>query len=694
MDALIESLPSAIVFIEGDTIVGWNTAASSLYGWPAHEVIGRSFREVLVDGSDLAEIDSVITHAEQRGRWQGNFRVKRHDGALLVSSFMATTVRVEAAAAADASRVRPHRIAWVATDVVDQHLAEQEREVLVSAQNAAARELEATVGLLEALLECAPMGIAVLDLELFWTHGNSAFAEMIGADKPPVGEHLDDLGSLPAEVVADLRRVVTTGRSTSGRRIALPPAADGSVRTIDANYFPISAGRGQPAGAGLTWTDITAAEMAEGERAQLVQRASAAQDRLALLASTSAVLMGATDVDRLLDRLARVLAPSVCDWCILEMVGRTGLVEHLAVSHLDRDAAQTLQRSLRGRAAAPSERSVIATVRRTGQAQLLAGDELVARLHDVVGTSHDQFAKLGLTSIIVVPIRTRSEFIGLLILGNAGSNRLTEDDLDLAVEIAHRGALALDRAITYRNEHALAEQLQQALLPGRIPDIPGCRIATTYSAAADAATVGGDWYDVLALGGGRVALCVGDVVGHDTAAAVGMSRLRYLIHAFATESAADAAAASDPAAILDRVDRLIYDDQTAWATCVLAILDTSTNELVWSNAGHPPMLLARDGVVRQLEATGGAMLGVKRNGDRRSNRAQLFDGDRLLFFTDGLFERRGESVDVGLGRLGDAFRAYRNQPLERMCREITLAMLRGVEQTDDVAILAAEISAG
>jgi transcriptional regulator with GAF, ATPase, and Fis domain len=293
---------------------------------------------------------------------------------------------------------------------------------------------------------------------------------MVAADKPPVGEHLDDLATLPAEVISDLRRVVSTGRSISDRRLALRPSGTGPVRHIIANYFPISAGYDQPAGAGLMWSDVTAAEMAADERAQLALDATAAQQRLGLLSSTSAVLMGSTDLDRLLDRLARVLAPAACDWCVVELIGKSGRIEHVAVSHGDRSAAHDLATALRDAASGATAGSPIASARRTGQAQLLG----VGTLGDLCGDpsfsqAHSRLAAVRHTSAIVVPIRNRGTFIGVLILANTSTVPLSDDDLDVAVEIAHRTSLALDRAITYQNEHDLAEQLQQALLPGQIP---------------------------------------------------------------------------------------------------------------------------------------------------------------------------------------------------------------------------------
>jgi serine phosphatase RsbU (regulator of sigma subunit) len=204
--------------------------------------------------------------------------------------------------------------------------------------------------------------------------------------------------------------------------------------------------------------------------------------------------------------------------------------------------------------------------------------------------------------------------------------------------------------------------------------------------------VGGDWYDVVQVSPTAVVLCVGDVVGHDTNAAVGMGQLRNLIRAFVAE-ATDGGGSPDLPAILGRIDRIIYDDPSAWATCVIALLDTARQTIRWVNAGHPPMVLVRDGVMIVPEAAPGTMLGVTRVAERTVSEMQLFDGDRLLLFTDGLIERRGEPFDRSLVRLSDALWAHRDRPLDQICAAITDTLLEGFDQADDIAILVAEIGA-
>jgi serine phosphatase RsbU (regulator of sigma subunit) len=198
---------------------------------------------------------------------------------------------------------------------------------------------------------------------------------------------------------------------------------------------------------------------------------------------------------------------------------------------------------------------------------------------------------------------------------------------------------------------------------------------------------------VFCLSDTHVVLVIGDVVGHDTPAAIGMSRLRYLINAFAVEAALDSRDGRvDPHAIFSRIDRLIQDDASAWATCVIAIVDTVSHEMRWSSAGHPAPIVVRDGSVRHLDDDLGGMLGVAPARRRGTASLPLFEGDRVLLYTDGLFERRRESIDIGLTRLLDTVRACQGRPLSRFCDDLITAMFARTRQTDDMALLAIDVS--
>lgn len=676
---VLDAVPSAVVLIDGDRrVAGWNTAAEVLYGRPRAKALGRPALHALFHPDDR-EAAEVIFDAAARGEpFEGDFRVRRRDGTLLVSSF-----RLVAAPAGTA-------MAWVATDQMDQRLAEQERSVLLSAEHAARATAEEALGLLEAILAAAPVGIAVFDMDMRYVRVNDAYAALTGL---PVGADLrDQLGEvLPLEpdLAADLRRVVTTGRTLLGRPVQRP-GADGD-RYFTASFFPIRTATGAPVGAGLTLVEITETKRAEVERAALLRRAEAARQRLSILAAASAVLTTTMELDELLGRLTRVLAPAAADWCVIELVGKDGGIEHAAVGHRDRAAAEELARVLQS---APIDREgagPVAEVLRTGQARLTDAEGMGAALAEAAKDRNrpELAGQFTLHTSVVVPVRTRSLVIGVLILATEGERSLDDDDLDLAVEIAHRAALAVQNAQAFQQEHKIAESLQRALLPATVPSAPGLELAVRYVAATDGVSVGGDWYDVLPFDDGTTGIVVGDVVGHDIAASTSMGHLRSALRAYAYEGH------EAPAATLARVDRVFDSLELSYATCVFGVLDPSSGRFRWSNAGHPPPLLLRDGRVTFLDDGAGVLLGVSGGEGMEEAAIDLLEGDLLVLYTDGLVERRGESLQAGLARLSAVVATTPAADAGALCEALLEALVPSTaSRDDDLAILVARVWSG
>ena len=668
---LLDALPMAVVLIDRTGVIsGWNSAAETLYGHTRDAAVGAPFVDLLFEDDDRAKAAALVDAAGRGSAWEGDFRVRRRDGALLVSSF-----RLAPAGSTSGS-------AWLATDGIDQGLAEQERSVLLSAERAARATAEEALGLLEAILTSAPVGIAVFDLDLRYVRVNDAYAALSGV---PAGEHagaqLGDVLPLQAGVAADLRRVVTTGRTILGRNVELVADDAGrgdEPRSFHVSYFPVRSAAGALVGAGLTLVEVTEAKRAEAERAALLRRAEAAHLRLSILATASTVLTTTMELDELLARLTRVLTPTAADWCVIELVDRDGRIEHVAVSHRSRDAAQELAAQLGTARITVDGDGPVAAVLRSGQARL-AGAEAIPELTGREPPLH---------SSVVVPIESRGRVLGVLVLATEGERHLDDDDLDLAVEIAHRAALAVANARAFQQEHEIAESLQRALLPTTVPTVPGLELAVRYVAATDGASVGGDWYDVLAFDDGTTGIVVGDVVGHDIAASTSMGQLRSAIRIYAWEEHAR------PAAALARVDRLFDKLGLAYATCMFGVLDRATSTFRWSNAGHPPPLLLREGKATFLEEGSGVLLGVTAGAGMEEATARLREGDVLVLYTDGLVERRDEPLSDGLTRLARAAERSDVTDAEVLC-EALLETLVPPESTrdDDLAILVARVPA-
>jgi PAS domain S-box-containing protein len=680
-DVLMDVVPAAVVAIDRELRVRrWNAAAEVLYGHRRDAVVGRPFVEVLFELEDRDAAAALVADAVRDGGWEGDRRVRRADGHLLVSSF-----RLAVLGGGD--------LAWIATDGMDQGLAEQERSVLLSAEHAARQTAEEALGLVEAILASAPVGIAVFDLDLRYVRVNAAYAELSGIPADDhIGGRIGEIVGLPLEVGADLRRVVATGERILQRPVHLDGLAPGGdVRDFHVSYFPVRTASGALVGAGLTLVEVTEARRAEAERAVLLERAEKAHRRLAILATASTVVATTMQVDELLDRLARVLTPGAADWCIIETVGDGRRVEHVAVSHRNREAADEVASFLRTNPLATSATGPIASVLAGGEARLLRPEDVEAALADAAGDrGRPELASgFSLRSSVIVPIEARGNVLGVLVLSTEGDRVFDEDDLDLAVEIGHRAALALGNAKAFQQEHQIAESLQRSLLPETVGAVAGIETAVRYVAATDGASVGGDWYDVIGFDDGTVGVVVGDVVGHDIAASSAMGQLRSTLRAFAFEDH------SSPDVPLRRLDRLYAGLRLTYATCVLGIIDPVARSFRWSSAGHPPPLVVRNGVASLLETRHGAMLGVAPSDATPHEMAvDLEPGDFLVLYTDGLVERRRESLDEGLARLVRAASGERASSAEELCTRILDALLpSGAARGDDVAILVAGLPA-
>ena len=675
--AVLDALPSAVALLDGDgRIVAWNDAAQVLYGHARSEVLGASALEVLFEEEDRADAAAALAAVAAGEPWEGDRRVRRRDGVLLVSSFRALPLP-------------DGGVAWIATDHIDQGLAEQEREVLLSAEHAARATAEEALGLVEAIVTSAPVGIAVFDMDLRYVRVNDAYAAFSGT--PPeghVGGRVGEVVQLPPDAVADLRRVVTTGRTLLGRHIVLDQGHPSRVRHLNVNYYPVRTTSGVLVGAGVTVVDVTENKRAEAERAALLERAEAARRRLAILATASTVLSTTMDVDELLARLARVLTPGAADWCVIQLLTRDGATEHVAVSHRDSDLSAELALFLRTNPIAADGEGPIADVVRGGHARLFRPGDAAAALRSAAGDRGDatMAERFDIHSSVIVPIEVRGDRIGVILLSTDGDRVLDDDDLDLAVEIAHRAALALGNARAFQQEHQIAESLQRAMLPAGVPNVPGLDIAVRYESAADGTSVGGDWYDVIAYGDGGVGIVIGDVVGHDIAASTSMGQLRSVLRAYACDER------GSPSAALARVDRLFDVLGLTYATCVLGEISAGST-FRWSSAGHPPPLLQRDGTVSFLQDGSGVLLGVTNGEGVDEASIDLLPGDVIVLYTDGLIERRDASLSDGLARLAAAMSSLGGRSADQVCDGLLAAMLpEGAAQDDDIAILVARIA--
>ncbi|MFJ7497060.1 SpoIIE family protein phosphatase [Streptomyces sp. NPDC097727] len=290
---------------------------------------------------------------------------------------------------------------------------------------------------------------------------------------------------------------------------------------------------------------------------------------------------------------------------------------------------------------------------------------------------------LGITSAAYLPLIAQARPIGALGLLYSEKDGFTGDERNLLVALGSSIAQSLQRAMLYEQEHDLAEGLQQAMLPRRIPDVPGAQVAVRYRSARLGRDIGGDWYDVIPLPGGRVGAVIGDVQGHDTHAAAVMGQLRIVLRAYAAEG-------HSPATVMARASVFLHElDTDRFATCSYAEADLTTGVVQLVRAGHvDPLVRDTDGSCRRLPVEGGLPLGLSAEFGRLEYpvaTVELDPGQTLVLFTDGLVELPGADLDEGMQLLTSM---VRNGPqdlqrlADQLCEEVDE---RGGE--DDVAVL-------
>jgi serine phosphatase RsbU (regulator of sigma subunit) len=207
--------------------------------------------------------------------------------------------------------------------------------------------------------------------------------------------------------------------------------------------------------------------------------------------------------------------------------------------------------------------------------------------------------------------------------------------------------LAVENGRLYAEQRGVAETLQRALLPEQLPDIIGLEVSARYVPGVAGLEIGGDWYDVLEVDEHHLLFVVGDVSGRGLRAATIMASIRYAIRAYALQG-------DEPSKILAKLTEVVdIGRDRHFATVLCGLIDTSRRELTLVNAGHPPALVRVGGEAWYLSAPVGVPIGVPSPNDYVSKTVTMPPGAMLIGFTDGLFERRGESLDVGLARLRD-----------------------------------------
>ncbi|MET8828042.1 SpoIIE family protein phosphatase [Streptomyces sp. NPDC004610] len=422
-----------------------------------------------------------------------------------------------------------------------------------------------------------------------------------------------------------------------------------------------------------------------------IQRLMIARDRLSLLTAAGEQVGSTLDVTRTAQELADVAVPRFADAAAVDLFG--------SILSGDEPPAPppaqpvTVQRVARAGATPSPDPGPDPGGPHTYPPASLPGAALLSG-RPARGTVTDsdaigpRFAGTGPPvpgldggSALVVPLRARGITLGVAtFVRTAGHAPFDADDLLLAEEIGTRSAVCVDNARRYAREHLTALALQHSLLPSGVPEQSAVTAAHRYLPAQ--AGVGGDWYDVIPLSGARVALVVGDVMGHGVHAAATMGRLRTAVHNYA-------ALDLPPEDLLTNLDDLVSRlDLTGYiATCLYTVYDPVTRRWTLARAGHPPPALALpDGTVLFPDVPAGPPLGVG-GSPFESVEISVPDTSRLVLYTDGLIEGRDRDLDTGMDALRRALENAPDRSPEDTCQALMATMPGGSRSRDDVALL-------
>ncbi|MGW0708175.1 SpoIIE family protein phosphatase [Streptomyces sp. NPDC002643] len=558
--------------------------------------------------------------------------------------------------------------------------------------------------MLRQILDGTPAAVGVLDTGLRYLYVNPTLARMNGL---PAEEHL---GRTVAEVVPDVDARYEVLRAVLADGVPRETVSSGHTRVdspLERRFWHGAYHRLEHGGTVLGLVGVVLEISADRQQQLELERV---RERLALL-DDAATLIGTTlDTDTTCQELAGFLSEHLADGVGVDVLPEPGTVR------LARDGSVRLRRA--AEAFAPEVEALLQPLSRLGSyvdyrpessvaACLATGEPVIVPLPGEEGlsdevpvtgpdTDDDAMDRAALIahraavlreakahSMMIVPLTARGHDVGTVNMIRAGdSPEFGEPDAVMAQDLAARAAISLDNARRYTAEHNTVVHLQRALLSDPGTPCGGVEVAYRYRPAGQGALVGGDWYETVALGGGRTLLAVGDVMGHGLDAAVAMSRYQAMLRVAATGDPV-------PGRILRELDVLLDTaGEERPATCVIAIADPGRGSCALASAGHlPPMLFGPGGRAEAVPVPPGPPLGVGRS-HYETVVCPYEPGATLLLYTDGLIERRHEDIDTSLDRLAHVPatgpRTTPDQLLDHLLSELAPAA-----PEDDIALVAA-----
>ncbi|MGW2939122.1 SpoIIE family protein phosphatase [Streptomyces sp. NPDC001156] len=656
---------------EQGTVAAWTHTAERLVGYSARDAVGRSAALVLPSFKEATPTSAFVEQCHAENGWSGATAVRHRDGRVLDVSVRITMLRGQDGSAR-----------WLAsvTDTVPQSGDAIDRSVR------------------GPLLARAGIGVGIRDRQLRSTYVNDVAESHDGIprDRRLGRRFTEALPGANAETIeAVMRQVVQNGATKILEYRTWLPTNQGPEHQFAVSFQCLQGADGQSLGVCVISADITASWQA--------------RERLAVLSQAGTRLGSTLDVMQASQELADLAVPLLADYVAVDLEQSISIGEGppVGISATTGHRLPTFRRAglasiHQGVPESPWKRGEPVNVPPASPftSVLHAGKSRLEPVLDTApGTWVDEVPELahmvreyGMHSIMVVPIRARRALLGVaLFVRTTDPVPFHEADLLLAEELVGRAARALDNARQYARQHSAALALQRHLLPRRLTGGTAVEVASRYLPADVDHGVGGDWFDVIPLSGARVALVVGDVVGHGLHAAATMGRLRTAVHTLADMEL-------PPDELLghldDTVQRLGEEDAdtpdqahvVAGATCLYAVYDPATRRCTMASAGHPPpAIIDPQGRVSYPDLPTGAPLGVGLGEPFESVELELAEGSVLALYTDGLIDTGDHDIEKGMHRLGTAL-AQPGRSLEDLCH-IATKTVPDQAPCDDVTLL-------
>ncbi|QNN51617.1 SpoIIE family protein phosphatase [Nocardioides mesophilus] len=677
----------------GGTLTYCNAAAVALLGRQREELLGRDIRDLLFEEPEHGAVEEVLRHLGTGQAWAGELPMVRAGGLVepLATSWSPLTdgegvvgallIAEEAAGSGAHARrlaARLRRLAAVTTELL---VAETVEAVSAIVTGQLADTAGATVSSLSTLVDDETLALIAMR---GGRHGAaSRWATYPLAASTPAGDTIRSGRMLVLRSSAEIaERYPTVESAADGERsmVCLPLQTTGGPLGVVTLSFP---GRRALDAAELEFLGILADVCAQTlDRIRAVAAAADRESKLQFLADASEQLSSSLDYRATLRRVADLAVPWFADWCAIQLL-QDGELRTLSIAHEDSSLVQLVE-DLQTKYPPPRDGSRGAyKVLATGESELVpeVTDELLAVA--AVDEEHLRLLRtLNFRSGLAVPLKVQDRVLGVItwVAGDRG-RRFGRADQAFGEDLARRAAIAIDNSQLHSELRDVALKLQHAVLPAGLPKLDDVELAVCYQPAGRT-DAGGDFYDVLPLDEGRLAVFVGDVMGRGVQAASAMAQMRSAVR---TLVALD----PEPATVMTGLD-VVFDklDMDQLVTVVYAVVDPARQQVRVINAGHPaPLVLGADGSSAEVTTSGTLLLGVG-GGRREVVTAPLRDEDTLLLFTDGLVERRGEDLEQGSVRLRRA--AVELLPPRALDEGLPMLVeaVRDPDRDDDVAALA------